>query len=68
LEDKKLAKKKKREVVHLACLRKEFTKMKEFLDDDEAVFITFLNTTNYHDSKNNNSKVMIKMAIEKAGD
>ena len=61
-----MAKKKKREVVHIACLRTEFEKMKKYLNtDDEPVFLTFLNVTNYRDSKNM-SRVMIKTAIEKA--
>jgi hypothetical protein len=61
-----LAKKKKREVVYIACLRTEFEKMKKYLDfDDEPVFLTFLNVTGYKDSKDM-SRVMIKTAIEKA--
>lgn len=61
-----MAKKKKREVVHIACLQKEFVKMKKYLDsDEEPVFLTFLNVTSYRDSKDM-SRVMIKTAIEKA--
>jgi hypothetical protein len=64
--ESKLAKKKKREVVHIACLQKEFVKMKKYLDsDEEPVFLTFLNVTGYKDSKDM-SRVMIKTAIEKA--
>ena len=61
-----MAKKKKREVVYIACLQKEFAKMKKYLDsDEEPVFLTFLNVTSYRDSKDMN-RVMIKTAIEKA--
>lgn len=61
-----MAKKKKREVVYIACLRTEYEKMKKYLDnDDEPVFLTFLNVTGYKDSKDM-SRVMIKTAIEKA--
>ncbi len=61
-----MAKKQIRLVIRMASMRTEFEKLKQYLDDDEPVFLTFLNVTNYNDSKNN-KKVMIKIAIEKAG-
>ena len=59
-----MAKKKDREVVYIACLRTEFEKMKKFLNDDQPAFFTFLDAVSYNDSKKD-SKVMIKLAIEK---
>ena len=57
---------KNREIVYFACLRTEFNKLKNYLNDDLPVYITFLDTTNYLDSKDDR-KVMIKMGIEKVG-
>ena len=55
------------EIVYLAGLRTEFEKMKTYLNDDKPVFLTFLDITNYNDSKDER-KVMIKIRIEKAED
>lgn len=45
---------------------KEFQNLKKYLDeDDEPVFLTFLNVTRY--KRENDTNYMIKTAVEKAG-
>ena len=53
-----MAKKPIRSVFYFAMLGKEFQRMKKFLSDDEPVYLTFLNTTNYK-GDNKESKIMI---------
>lgn len=61
-----MAKKQKRKIFHLAMLSAEFQNPKKYLDeDDEPVFLTFLNVTRYKGEKG--PKYMIKTAFEKAG-
>ena len=57
-----MPKKQSRIIIYLACLKSELEKMKRFLDDDEPVYLTFLETTNYREKAD---KVMLKTAIEK---
>lgn len=50
----------------MSMLGQDFQNLKKFLDeDDQPVFLTFLNVTRYRGE--NESKFMIKTAFDKAG-